>query len=359
MKHKIQTLLIILFIGVCAANAQQTVRMNAVKANNYGVAYSLPKTSVVVTLKIKKTIYTRGEFYQFSQRYLNIDPIMETKTEFSLEDILVNNVGVPDPEQSFMIFFNPKSVATFVELTEDGLIASINTNANIEKPEMFSLPAPDAEPINARRFLAEEVLMAGSTAKQAELVSRQIFDLRRSKNDILIGEADNMPPDGEAYKIVMEQIDSQEKALTEMFAGSEQSEYFTKDIIIIPEKNKDIDRMIIARFSKKLGNVVPDNLAGEPIYLSLKNKTPQTESVLSEKDRQRLDKKLSEGVVYNIPAKAQLSIDFNNKNLKTQDVDIAQYGSQDVLTKRMLDNNKQPIKVEFFPNLGAIKQIIQ
>lgn len=359
MRLKIQTLIItILFATTAIMQAQQSVRTNAIKANNYGVVYSLPKTSLSVTVKVKKTVYTRGEFYQFAQRYLNIDPITESNTEYTIEEVFVDNIGVPNPDQSFMVIFNPKSIAPFVELTVDGLIGAINTDAIIEGKANYQLPAPSAAPINARRFLGEEVLMAGSTAKQAELVSRQIFDLRRSKNDILIGEADNMPPDGEAYKIVMEQIDNQERALTELFTGNIQTEYFTKEINVVPN-NQDIDRMVIGRFSKKLGPIDADNLAGEPIYLSLKRKNPRPEIFLTDKEKQSFDKKLSEGVVYNIPAKAQLTIEFNNRVLNNQEIDIVQFGTQDVLTKRMLDNKKQPIKVEFFPNLGAIKQIIQ
>ncbi len=358
MRFKIQTLIIILSLSVSILNAQQTVRKNAIKANNYGVVYSLPKTSVVATLKIKKTIYKRGEFYQFANRYLDITPITDSRTEYSIEEIMIDNVGVANPDQSFMVVFNAKSVAPFVELTQDGLIAAINTDAEIDKMTEHILPASEAQPLDPRRFLAEDVLMAGSTAKQAELVSRQIFDLRRSKNDILIGEADNMPPDGEAYRIVMAQIDAQEKALTEMFTGSTQTEYYLEEIKIIPE-NEDIDRLVIGRFSRKLGLVEADNLAGEPIYLSLKSKSANTDNFMSDKDRASFEKKLSSGVVYNIPSKAQLIVEFKNNTIVNKEIDVVQYGTQDVLTKRALENKKQPIKVVFFPNIGAIKQILQ
>lgn len=358
MKLKIKTLIVTILFATTYTMQAQTVRTSAIKANNYGVIYTLPKTSVEVSLKVKKTVYTRGEFYQFAQRYLNIDPITESRTEYTIEEVFAENIGIPNPEQSFMVMFNPKSIAPFVELTEDGLIASINTDAIIEKKATHTLPAPSKELLNARRLLAEEVLMAGSTAKQAELVSRQIFDLRRSKNDILIGEADNMPPDGEAYRIVMQQIDDQEKALTELFTGSIQTEYFIKELNIVPD-NSDINRMIIARFSQKLGLVDADNLAGEPIFLSLKSKTPQQDAFLSDKDKERFEKKINEGIVYNVPAKAQLTIEFNNRIVNNKEIDVVQFGTQDVLAKRMLDNKKQPIKVEFFSNIGAIKQIIQ
>ncbi|WP_436414818.1 DUF4831 family protein [Petrimonas sp.] len=350
--------ILILSLSTASIQAQQTVRMNAIKANDYGVVYALPKTSVVVTLKVKKTVYNRGEFYQFAQRYLSVEPITESRTEYTLEDVMITNRGIPDRENSFMVIFRSNSLAPYVMLTQDGLISTINAEPEMEKEPSFELPAPEPAPVNPRRFLSEETLMAGSTAKQAELVSRQIFDLRRSRNDILTGEADNMPPDGEAYKVVMEQINNQEKALTEMFSGSTQTEYFTKEIVVIPTAT-DIDRMVIGRFSEKLGPVDADNLAGAPIYLTLKSKTPKVETVLSDRDLQRLEKKLSEGVVYNIPGKAQLTLEFKNRTLKNQEMDVVQFGSQDVLTKRMFDNMKQPVKVIFYPNLGAVKQIIQ
>ncbi len=349
---------LIFSLSITCAQAQQTVRMNAIKANDYGVVYSLPKTSVVVTLKVKKTVYNRGEFYQFAQRYLSVDPITESRTEFTLEDVMVTNRGVPDRNNSFMVIFRSNSVAPYVMLTQDGLISTINAEPESEKEPSFDLPSPSAAPVNPRRYLSEETLMAGSTAKQAELVSRQIFELRRSRNDILTGEADNMPPDGEAYRLVMEQINNQEKALTEMFSGSTQTEYFVKEIVVVPTE-KDFDRTIIGRFSEKLGPVDDDNLAGAPIYLTLKSKTPKVETVLSDREMARLEKKLSEGVVYNVPGKAQLTLEFKNRTLKNQEMDIVQFGTQDVLTKRMFDNMKQPVKVIFYPNLGAIKQIIQ
>lgn len=167
-----------------------------------------------------------------------------------------------------------------------------------------------------------------------------------------------MPPDGNAYKVVMDEIDMQERALTELFAGSIESEYFMKSYTIIPDEN-DMEKVVIARFSEKLGPVDAGNLAGEPLYLSLRNKTPKVELQLSERDRKRLGDKFRQGLVYNIPGKADVTLEYRNRELIGMEVDVVQYGSQDVLTKKMFENMKQPIKVLFYPELGAIKQIIQ
>lgn len=356
MKQKFLYLILILFIGTGCLSAQKTVRVNAVKANNYGVTYSLPKTSVVVSVKVKKTTYERGEFYQFSQRHLSIDPIVESRTEYTMEDVMIINRGIADNNNSYMVTFRSNSFSPFVSLTEDGLIAAINNDAQIEEEPSFDLPKPEQKPIDPTRFLSEEVLRAGSTAKRAELVSRQIFELRQSRNDILIGEADNMPPDGEAYKVVMSQLDTQEKALTEMFTGRFYSEYFTKEYVIVPD-DEEIERMVIGRFSKSLGPIEADNLAGAPLYLSLTANEPVSEIFMTPKEREQFEKKISSGVVYNIPVKATVSLEFNNRTIKKQEIDVVQFGSRDVLTHKAIDNRKQPISVIFYPNLGAIKQI--
>lgn len=356
VKYYIFSLLLLTF---SCASAQKTTRVNAIKANNYGVIYSLPKTSFEITLLAKKTTYKKGDFYPYAQRFLGVnDPITEDKIMFTLEDVSVVNRGIPDKENSFMVEFRTKTVEPFVYLREDGLIVTINAEPDDDAPVTEPLPEGTKPAMDPRRFLSQETLMAGSTAKQAELVARQVFDLRRTRSDILSGEAESMPPDGNAYKVVMEEIDLQEKALTQLFSGSMETEYSTITYTIIPDE-ADIAGKVIARFSEKLGPVDADNLAGEPVRLTLINKVPKVALQLSERELKQLESKLSEGVVYNVPGKANLKIEFKNQVIKSMEVDVVQYGSRDVLAKKMFENQKQPIKVYFYPELGAVRQIVQ
>ncbi len=360
MMKKIHYLFLPVFmLAFTGLHAQKTTRVNAIKANDYGVIYALPKTSFEITLLVKKSTYQRGDFYPYAQRYLGIEhPVTANSIVFSLEDIAVVNKGIADKNHAYMVEFTAKTFEPFVSLREDGVIAAVNAEPADETPADMVIPEGVSSRVNPRQYLSQETLMAGSTAKQAELVARQIFDLRRSRTDILTGEAENMPPDGNAYKVVMDEINTQEKALTELFAGSVQTEYFVSRYTIIPDE-KDIDRRVIARFSEKLGPVDADNLAGEPVYLSLKDKTPVVEQQLSERDLKKVEEKFSEGLVYNIPGKGDLTIEFRNRAIINREVDVVQYGSKDVLTRKMFDNMKQPVRVLFYPDLGAVRQIIQ
>lgn len=360
MNTNIKIIAIALLLISASLTAQTPIRHNALRSNDYGVVYNLPVTQLDFELNITKTTYKRGEYYQYAKQYLSIDnPIVEDKVAYKLESVEVHNVGIPNKNESYLIQFRSNSVEPFVYLTKDGLICSINHDAPIiEQSTTSKTQIEPSASVNAQSLLTEEILLAGSSAKQAELIAKQIFALRLSRTDILTGEAENMPPDGDAYKLVMTQINLQEKALLELFSGSVTTENITAKVSIIPSI-ENIDREVPFRFSEKLGLVDADDLAGEPIYLSLINKNPQPQVELSDRDIRRLEIKFSEGLVYNVPSKAQLTLTYHNESLINTEVDVVQYGTQDVLTKRMFDNKKQPIKVQFYPNLGAVKQITQ
>lgn len=360
MKHTIRLFAAMLLANV-SLSAQTTVKMSAVKGNNYGVSYTLPKTSLLVTATVTKTTRTAGEYYQYAERYLNItNPIREDETSYELTSVSALTKGIPDKSNSFLVEFRSNTLQPFVTLTNDGLICAINSDAVMEPIAPAKVDSNKTEKAlpNPRSFLSEEILSAGSTAKQAELIAKQIYKLRESRNNILTGEADNMPPDGNAYKIVMEQLSQQEKALTEMFVGHESKETLSSEVTVIPTE-KNIDKQVLFRFSKHIGVVAADDLSGAPVYLSLINKTPVEKPILTPKEEKAMAEKFSKGIIYNIPSKAALTISFDTKTLLTKEIDVVQYGQQDVLAEKMFDNNKQPIKVIFFPELGAVKQIIQ
>ncbi|MFV0539340.1 MAG: DUF4831 family protein [Dysgonomonas sp.] len=359
MRHCI-SLFLLLAIGTATAFSQNTVKMSAVKANDFGVAYSLPKTSIVITINYTKKVRKTGEFFQYAERYLNIsNPITEDATIYTLNSIESRTRGLVDKDKSYLVEFKSNTTAPFVTLTKDGIICAINSDYTFEEDGLPMKTQQELQQsLNPKSFLSEEILRAGSTAKQAELIAKQIYRLRESRTNILTGEADNMPPDGNAYQLVMKQLDEQEKALTSMFAGTETEVPATKELVITPDE-KNIDNRIICRFSSKLGIVDANDLSGAPVYLTLKNKDPKPEQFLTPKEEKELEKKFSSGIIYNIPAKASLQVTYNGRSYVQKECDVVQYGIQDVLTKQMFDNAKQPIKVIFYPDMGAIKQIIQ
>lgn len=66
-------------------SAQNVQRFTAGKANEFGLVYSLPLTRVDVVVEAERTVKRPGEFYRYSKKYLNIDPIAEEQTSWRIK----------------------------------------------------------------------------------------------------------------------------------------------------------------------------------------------------------------------------------------------------------------------------------
>ena len=97
-------------------------------------------------------------------------------------------------------------------------------------------------------------------------VAKQIYNIHQNKNPMLLGEADNMPKDGAQLKLMLDNLNMQERAMMEMFSGTTKAESKTFTVRLTP---KEMNNEVAFRFSKKLGVVADNDLAGEPYYISV------------------------------------------------------------------------------------------
>ena len=195
--------------------------------------------------------------------------------------------------------------------------------------------------------MTEEMLMAGSTGKMAELIAKEIYNIRESKNSLTRGQADYMPQDGAALKIMLENLDKQEKAFTDMFSGY--TDYQPQTFTFYFEPSQSVKDQVLFRFSNKLGILTYDNLAGNPVYISVTNHN----NTLTATDRE--SKKLL-GVIYNIPGKATVVVKDNQKVYHKADMAVTQFGETEVLTNSLF-NKKVNTRVIFNPITGGIVKI--
>ena len=204
-----------------SAYAQTEVTAGVTRGKDYGVTYALPKTAINIEVKVNKVTYTPGEFSKYADRYLRLTDVSGEPQEYwKLVSVKAKSVGIPDSEHTYFVKLKDKTVAPLIELTEDGIVKSINVPLSPKKSAPMQPATTQKKKINPRDFLTEEILMAGSTAKMAELVAKEIYNIRESKNALVRGQADNMPKDGEQLKIMLANLEEQEAAMTEMFSGT-------------------------------------------------------------------------------------------------------------------------------------------
>jgi hypothetical protein len=315
-----------------------------------GIVYFLPKTHLKVIVTANKATYTPGELCQYAERYLKLQGVSAQPKEYwEIQDIFVVPIGIPDTNKVYAIKLKDKMVTSQVELTEDGIIKAINTTNPVQQINDIPLQNIQSERIDPRNFMTEEMLMSGSTGKMAELIAKEIYNIRESKNSLTRGQADYMPQDGAALKIMLENLDKQEKAFTEMFSGYTQHQLQKFTFYIEP--NREIKDQVVFRFSQKLGVLESNNLAGKPIYINVTNESNLP--VAHEEDKA---KKKPVGVIYNIPGKAKVSIHDTDKKYFEKELAVTQFGETEVLTNNLF-NKKVNTRVVFNPRTGGIVKI--
>lgn len=331
-----------------SAYAQTEVTAGVTRGKDYGVVYMLPKTEIDVVVKANKVTYTPGEFSKYADRYLRLPNVSADPKEYwELVSVKAVSTGVPNSEQTYFVKMKDKTVAPLMELTEDGIVKSINMPLTARKAAVTKPATEIQNSINPHDFLTEEILMANSTAKMAELVAKEIYNIRESKNALVRGQADNMPKDGEQLKIMLHNLDEQENAMTQMFSGTLNKEEKIFTIRINPAK--EINKEVAFRFSKKLGVVANDDLAGEPVYISIKDlKTP---NVPQEDGKKKID-----GVAYNVPGKAQVTLLQGKTTLFNEELPVTQFGTTEYLAPALF-NKKSTIKILFNPNTGGLVKV--
>lgn len=315
-----------------------------------GIVYFLPKTKVAIDIIATKVDYQPGDFCLYASRYLRLNNIgTKPETHWEIKDIRVRLEGVPDSTKAYIMKLKDKNVASNVELTDKGIVKAINTTST-EKEQLpdYKLDTPQPHE-NASKYMTEDILMAGSTPKMAELTAREIYNIRDSKNLILRGQADTMPKDGASLQLVIEQLDKQEKALAQAFTGVTDRTDKVFTILVEPEKN--MQEQIAARFSTQLGVLPVNNLAGDPIYVSIRNT-----STLPAAEEDQKKKKRNKGIIYNIPGKGNVTVTYQGKKLFDDNMAFTQFGYTEVLVDGLFDK-KVNTRVIFNPTTGGIVKI--
>ena len=317
-----------------------------------GAVYFLPKTAVNVTLLVEKTSYQPGEFCRYAERFLRLrDVSPESSVAYRIVGIKQYPVAVADTAKRYAVKFDAKTVASNVRLSDDGVLLAINTdpveNASVQR----FVAAPRESLPNPRRFMSEEILSAGSTAKMAELTAQDIYEIRESRNLLVRGQADNMPKDGDQLRLMLHQLDLQDRVLTSLFAGNISKDTAEYIFTVVPDK--EIQRDILFRFSQKLGLLDQDDLGGTPYYIIIKDlqTVPPAEPV----DPKKKNKPV-QGIYVNIPGKMRVSVSNATQTLVTDDFPAGQFGNVELLSGALF-NKRYTTRLTLNPVSGAVERL--
>ncbi len=330
-------------LDVCTLKAQTEVTAGVMRGKDYGVTYMLPQTEVVITVETTKHTYVPGELCKYAEQFLRLSNISsEASSKWSIDNISMDLEGVPNKEKVYFVKMKDKSSAPLMELTEDGIIRSINmpfSGKQADKQASSSQPATNNNAItfDASSYLTEEILMANSSAKMAELIAKEIYEIRESKNALVRGESDNLPQDGAQLKLMLDNLNHQEQALMAMFIGNRTEEKKSHTIRFTP---REVKNAIAFRFSTKLGMVENDNLAGAPAYITITDlKNPEIPVATPEEEGSKKKEKTLSGIVYNVPGRAHIALTYNNEVIFEDEQPVSQFGGIEYLSPVLFNKN--------------------
>lgn len=291
-----------------------------------GVSYYLPKTALRFVLLVEKTSYTPGDFAIYSERYLKRSVSTEPGTSFSLLSYKLETAGVPDKEKTFFAKMDQKHSITSIDKDDSGVLLAVNTAKSTSKEYARFVAAKKEKPLVPRDYMTQDILSAGSTAKMAELTALEIYDIRDNRNLLNKGQADFMPQDGEQLRIMLRNLDTQERALSQLFLGRTERDTFEVEVMYIP--TEEVKDEVVFRFSTKLGVVDNDDLAGVPYCISVEDY--HIVPSLNVGDEMQNDKAGS-GVCVNLPGKIKVTLSQGGKPLCNYDLYAAQFGQTEEL----------------------------
>ena len=315
-----------------------------------GAVYFLPKTAIRVTVQIEKTTYTPGDFAPYAQRYLRLNNVStEPQTTYRVISVRQEAIGLPDKQKAYAVKFNAKSVAANVALSPEGVLLAINAEPRkVELKEPFKA-GPRPATVNPRQFMNEEILAAGSTAKMAELTAQEIYDLRDSRSQLIKGQADFMPQDGAQMKLMLAQLEQQDKALTSLFAGTNVCDTTETSFTVTPVTS--FAPRLLFRFSKRLGLLGEDDLAGSPYYITVDDLGGLPTAVETD-----AKKKKEEGIYVNVPARMRSTIFNGTEQVVTNEFPCAQFGRTELLSGELF-NKHYTTHLWLTPLTGAVDRL--
>lgn len=312
----------------------QTVvrRLNATTDNGYGVLYRLPQVELEITAVVRQTTYTPGAFAPWAERYLSITPELKPQTRYELAQIEVKPVAVPDLSKEYLVLFDKKTVAPFISLTSEGIIYSIN-GGQPPRSEVNHIHYTDTLPERTMPSLPREYSLATSEYKQAEIVASYLYEVRESLMNIITGNAEYLPKDGESMRLTLEQLRAEERRALRLFSGDTTVRYTRHHWHIVPER-EDMNGRTLCHFSSERG-VLPLEDISSDLSLTLSLAIEQRGDQLTEKEQKRLDK--LEGIIYNVPGSGRVEIRLGEEVLTQELVPLPQVGTIQALSKRMFN----------------------
>jgi len=340
--------------------------------------YYMPRTQIKFAVLVERTDYKPGRFANYSEKYMREAVRNKPEQTYRIISITPYLDAVADTLKHHDVVVDKKHTVFSLSLYRQHILVGVNAEGDAPEEHKPFVSAPKPAAVNPSDYMSQDILMAGSTAKMAELTAQEIYDIRDSRSQLNRGEADYMPKDGQQLRIMLDNLKQQEQALMQTFTGVTTCDTTELTITYTPEgiasgkggKEKkgrkgeaddeavsDSDliggRQLLFRFSRKLGMLDADDLAGTPYYIYVDDLHTYRHVDQYKASGKDADK----AVVYvNVPGKINVCVTEGDATLASFEAYMAQYGHEEALSADLF-GKKMLTKVKLDAFTGSMVSI--
>jgi hypothetical protein len=390
---------VVLGMGACAIQTETATftkvrKVEAgMKAADFAMYYSLPRTVFDVEMVVDKKITRPGPFAAYAERFLGLTSVpMRESVEYTVSEVRVTTHAEKDPAQMYRIETTGKPVGARVSLTADGLIRGINLPVNPEVAvsqevaiklgeRVFDDPKyPDltlrksTEPIpdtvyrlvrNDTTFIRIPLIRKQenqkSTLLQAQEAADNLMKLRTGRFNLLNGEyayVDNdgtFIPEGSSLEVIVRELAIMEEGYVSLFAGRTMTERETVRFSFTPAGQGLVETSTLCTFSAANGIEEPETAGADPVTLQLTRADANPMDKLEWSDDSKAPR--VPGLAFRMPEKTRVEIIRAGELLFNRDFLVAQGGRIDFVPAAVLSD--EATAVEFYPAYGSVKNIFR
>jgi hypothetical protein len=327
-------------------------------ANESSLVYYSPKNTLLFNFTYTIETQEMGKYAPFAEELLGItDALMETRTIYSLQGVSVSTRTDIDLNRVHKVVTDPLIPIYLLNINEKGLLTGFNTDFKAKQQVKRAKAEENTKTESIKTIpFSEEMLGTKSLAEQAHVVAQQIFHIREIRMYLLSGEVEHTPADGEAMKLILDELKRQEKQLLALFVGKKTitTQHYTYEYCPIKNDEKTFEEILY--FSEENGFTNAENIDAEEIKIQMAYQHQYITPMVEEKKSRKKDTYQPSQLVYNIPGHACVSITHKGIKWLNKTLPIAQFGVDMPIPTNLFTNEVIP-SIIFSEKTGNIISI--
>ncbi|MBR6269629.1 MAG: DUF4831 family protein [Bacteroidales bacterium] len=263
------------------------------QANPEGtVVYALPKTTVTLKVTAEKETFLAGPYAQFARKYLGNDARTKDAVTYSIKSLDMVPYVEADMDNTYTVNLSAKDASSsgFLQMCSQGLIAlsdsytgkaeawrfpSVASNDRFNGKEgsgnlttsTTTLYRNEKTADGFRRVAVQQSeVVEKSLEKKAAEAAQTIFNLRKSRIQIITGDTD-ATFSGEALKAAIDEITRLEEEYLTLFYGITERSLQTMNFEVTPDPAAKRQMYVAFRISDTDGLLPADDPSGRPVVL--------------------------------------------------------------------------------------------